>query len=127
MEKPKLIQGGAQQGQQSKSDTKKSDAPTPTQLVTQREAVFLEVMQIIKEEKVTIPAKQSVKSVLNEIHLKKISTNLAKGFQSKKVALKETESNKKKLNDPKLMEIYCLGLINNWLRRDSRLNGKNEK
>lgn len=129
MEKPKLIQGGAQQQDQSKNETKKPTAPVTTavQFLTQREAVFLEIMQIIKDEKITVAANQAVKPLLNETHLKKICTNLEKGFQNKKIALKDTASNKKKLEDPKLMEVYCLGLINNWLRRDARLSGKSEK
>lgn len=129
MEKPKLVQGGVKQQDQSKNETNKSTAPASTavKFITQREAVFLEVMQIIKDEKITIPANQPVKPLLTEAHLKKICANLAKGFQIKKIALKETDSNMKKLNDPKKMEVYCLGLVNNWLRRDVRLSGKSAK
>lgn len=93
------------------------------QVLTQREAVYIEVMRLIREEKIAVADKQAVKPLLNEAHVKKICLALVAGFQAKKIALKDTESNRQKLADAKLMELYCLGLLNNWLRRDKRLNG----
>jgi len=93
------------------------------QVLTQREAVYIEVMRLTREEKIVVADKQAVKPLLNETHVKKICTALVAGFQAKKIALKDTESNRQKLADAKLMELYCLGLLNNWLRRDKRLNG----
>lgn len=94
--------------------------------LTQREAVFIEVMRLIREEKIAVADKQAVKPLLNETHIKKICTALVAGFQAKKIALKDTEANRQKLADAKVMELYCLGLLNNWLRRDKRLNGVGE-
>lgn len=135
MEKPKLVQGGAlvdsaksptKEAQASVKETKEkdrsSDKSSP-QVLTQREAVYIEVMRLIREEKITVAEKQAVKSLLNEAHIKRICVALVAGFQAKKIALKDTESNRTKLADAKLMELYCLGLLNNWLRRDKRLNG----
>ncbi len=133
MEKPKLVQGAAQESKigadNKKNDSLKVEAKIPmkqtngTQGVTQREAVFMEVMRVIREEKIVVADKQPVKSILNETHIKKICVALVAGFQANKIALKDTESNKKKLSDAKAMELYTLGLLNNWLRRDKRLNG----
>lgn len=132
MEKPKLVQGAAQENKNT-TEAKKIETPraelkgktamSEVQEVTQREAVFTEVMRIVREEKIVVPAKQPLKPLLNETHIKKICAALVAGFQGKKIALKGTEANKKKLTDTKLMELYCLGLLNNWLRRDKRLNG----
>lgn len=133
MEKPKLV-GGAQENKAvtegKKIDAPKVEAKAPAkttkpevQGITQREAVFTEVMRVIREEKITFNEKQPVKLLLNETHIKKICVALVGGFQAKKIALKDTEANKQKLGDAKLMELYCLGLLNNWLRRDKRLNG----
>lgn len=135
MEKPKLVQGAAQENkgavevkrnEVAKAEYKvaeKSIASTQAQGLTQREAVYDEVMRVIREDKIAVVDKQAVKPLLNETHIKKICTSLIAGFQGKKIALKETEANKQKLGDTKLMELYCLGLLNNWLRRDKRLNG----
>lgn len=122
MEKPKLIQGGTTQQEKTVKPSEQIKIE-PKNQTTQREAVYIEVTLLIKDEKLIFTPKQAVKSVLTETQIKRICVNLAKGFQSKKIALKETESNKRKLNDAKSMEIYCLGLLNNWLRRDKRLNG----
>lgn len=122
-QKPKLVSGTGAQETAKQVETKVSAAPAHPQLPTQREAVYNEVMRIIREEKINIAPNQAVKPSLNETHIKKICTALVAGFKAKKIALKETESNKKKLTDDKVMELYCLGLLNNWLRKDKRLNG----
>lgn len=135
-EKPKLVPGGSQSetpvmDKIKATLVKKSEASAQiaaekkqdSQGLTQREAVYIEVMRVIQGEKITVAEKQAVKPLLNETHIKKICVALVAGFQAKKIALKDTESNKKKLSDAKAMELYCLGLLNNWLRRDQRLNG----
>lgn len=135
-QKPKLVQGSAQENKAPAPEINKvTDAksaqtsPTTTavkkesQGVTQREAVYVEVMRLIREEKIVVAENQAIKPLLNEAHLKRICAALVAGFQAKKIALKDTEANKKKLADSKVMELYCLGLLNNWLRRDNRLNG----
>lgn len=121
-QKPKLVSGNGVQ-ETAKQVEAKTSTPAQTQLPTQREAVYNEVMRVIREEKITVAPNQPVKPSLNETHFKKICVALVAGFKAKKIALKETESNKKKLSDDKVMELYCLGLLNNWLRRDKRLNG----
>lgn len=117
-QKPKLVTGNQDQVKQNDSKTS-----AQSQVLTQREAVYIEVMRIAREEKINVIANQPIKPLLSEMHVKKICTALVIGFKAKKIALKETESNKKKLSDEKVMELYCLGLLNNWLRRDKRLNG----
>lgn len=122
MEKPKVVTAPENKaGAESKTVVK--TASSKSQGLTQREAVFIEVMRVVRDEKIAIAEKQSFKSFLSESHIKKICNALVAGFQTKKIPLKETESNKKKLSDAKSLELYCLGLLNNWLRRDNRLNG----
>lgn len=124
MDKPKLVQGNAPEGKAT-ADAKKAEVKPAkeNQGITQREAVYTEVMRLIREEKIVVSDKQPIKPLLNETHVKKICAALVAGFQGKKIALKDTEANKKKLADSKAMGLYCLGLLNNWLRRDKRLNG----
>lgn len=98
-------------------------AKPDSQILTQREAVYIEVMRVAREEKIAFTEKQALKPLLNEAQIKKICVALVAGFQAKKISLKDTESNRQKLADAKVMELYCLGLLNNWLQRDKRLNG----
>lgn len=125
-QKPKLV-GGSGAQETAKQVEAKTSTPAQPQLPTQREAVYNEVMRVVREEKISVVSGQPVKPSLNETHIKKVCAALVAGFKAKKIALKETESNKKKLSDDKAMELYCLGLLNNWLRRDKRLNGVGEK
>ncbi|MFP5492661.1 MAG: hypothetical protein ACLGG0_14245 [Bacteriovoracia bacterium] len=135
-QKPKLVPGGVQSETpvtdkikatlEKKSDSvfqSTQEKKQESQVLTQREAVYIEVMRLVREEKIVVPNKQPVKPLLNETHIKKICAALVAGFQAKKITLKDTESNKKKMADAKAMELYCLGLLNNWLRRDKRING----
>lgn len=123
-QKAKLVPGGAQSETPVMDKIKAAIEKKPEpQGLTQREAVYVEVMRVVREEKIAVTDKQPVKPLLNETHIKKICVALVAGFQAKKIALKDTESNKKKLSDAKAMELYTLGLLNNWLRRDNRLNG----
>lgn len=103
-------------------DEKKA-APTG---LTQREAVFIEVMRVAKDDKVQVGPKGDYKEVLNETHLKKIYDALVAGFKAGKISLKPTENNKKKLAEASELRAYVIGLVGNWLRRDPRLNGKGE-
>lgn len=133
MDKPKLVQGT--QDNKGKVETKKSDVAkvnvsgislkeaVPANQISQREAVFLEVMKVVRDEKIVIGESQSFKSLITENQFKKIYSALMEGFRTSKIALKATDGNKQKLADNKRLEIYVIGLVNNWMRRDKRLNG----
>lgn len=108
-----------------KAQTK--EAKSESGLPTQREAVYGEVMRVLKEDKVTFDGTSSVKPHLTEERLKRIYEGLAQGFRAKKIALKDTPSNQKKIAESNLLQAYIVGLVNNWLRRDSRLSGKPAK
>lgn len=107
------------------AESAKSGAQPPTQptIPNQREAVYAEILRVLKEEKVSFDGSANVKTLLTEERLKKVYERLAKGFSERKIALKETASNQKKLAEPKLMQVYIIGLVNNWVKRDPRLNG----
>lgn len=94
--------------------------------LTQREAVYIDVCREIHEHKIIIALRQPVKEKLSEENIKRISARLVKMFQAETITLKDTPANKKKLNDPKALELYVVGLVNNWLRRDKRLNGSTD-
>jgi hypothetical protein len=92
--------------------------------LSQREAVYQEIMRVLKDDKVNFDGATQVKAHLNEARMKKVSEAIALGFKAGKIQLKQTPGNQKKLSEPSLLNAYVSGLVNNWIRRDSRLNGK---
>lgn len=107
--------------------TEVKEPKTPISGMTQREAVFQEVIRVLRDEKVPFDGTSTVKAHLNETRLAKIYEGLAQGFKAGKIQLKPTPSNQKKLGEAALLKTYIVGLVNNWVRRDSRLNGKASK
>jgi hypothetical protein len=104
-----------------------SESPEPAtekKGLSQREGVFQEVTRVLQEESIPHDPDVPVKPLLNEGAFKKIYSALIAGFQERRIYMKETENNRKKLEEPKLLEVYVVGLVNNWLKRDNRLNGK---
>ena len=87
--------------------------------LTQREAVFQTVRSTLKTA-----FKNHAKVTLSDEQRKTVSESLMKDFKAGKIALKDTPANQAKLKSPELLKTYISGLINNWLRRDPRLNGK---
>lgn len=87
--------------------------------LTQREAVFQAVRSALKTA-----FKDHAKIILSNEQRKVVSESLIKDFKAGKIALKNTPANQAKLKSPELLKTYISGLINNWLRRDPRLNGK---
>lgn len=109
------------------SEVKKNKPKPERANLSQREAVYLEILRVLKEDKINFDATSTAKPHITEERLKRVYDGLIAGFQTKKIALKENESNQKKLAEVALLRTYCAGLVNNWLRRDPRLNGKGEK
>lgn len=129
MDKPKIVPSAPKDvkdaAETKSAQSKASEAKeVKSTVVTQREAVYMVITKVLRDEKVLISPNVAVKTLLTDAHLKKIYVGIADGLRAKKVALKETDSNKKKLADPKKLEVYVIGLVNNWLKRDPRLNGK---
>lgn len=100
------------------------DAKPENSLPSQREAVFTEITKVLREDKVSFDGSTSVKAHLTEERMKKVYEGIAQGFRARKIALKDNPNNQKKLADAGLLKTYIIGLVNNWVRRDPRLNGK---
>lgn len=90
-----------------------------TQPMTQGEAVFQAIKTALKGE-----IKDGAKVVLTDEQRAQVCATLTKGFQEKRIVLKDTPANQDKLKDAKLLKSYVSGLLNNWLKKDKRLNGK---
>lgn len=119
------VEGQEIQSAESAADGASVEEVADNQL-TQREGVYQEVMRVVRECSINYDPAQPIKPVLSEDALKSVYAGLANRFVSGEIPLKATESNQKKLADPKLLETYIIGLVNNWLRRDKRLNGKDQ-
>ena len=101
-----------------------SETKSASSAMTQREGVFTAIQKIMSEDQIPYDPAIAVKPLLSDAQLKRAYEDLAAGFIAGAIALKDNESNRQKLADPKLLELYIVGLVNNWLRRDPRLNGK---
>ena len=91
---------------------------------SQKEIVFLRVIELVKEKSIGVKANQPLKDCLTSEHLSVLYDRISKDFKDGKGKLKDTSLNQEKLQDEKKMRIYVIGLCSNWLRRDPRLNGK---
>lgn len=100
--------------------------PKEKTTLTQREAVYLSVVNVVKNKNIQLKKKQALKEVLDVEHLEAVYRDIARGFKAGKIALKDNENNRKKLEDPKAMQIYIIGLVSNWMKRDGRLNGEQD-
>lgn len=89
----------------------------------QSQAVYEEVVKTLRTNDIpfvegTSTARDILSKDLRETIVESIKHQLLTGA----IALKQTQSNQKKLSDPKLLHNYANGLVSNWLNRDPRLN-----
>jgi hypothetical protein len=83
----------------------------------QKEAVFSIVLAVFSHFNVKFePSKTNAREIVdgNASMKEQIIAGLVDCFQTKQAPLESPQEDLKK---------YCVGLLNNWLRRDTRLNG----
>lgn len=97
-----------------------------SKLPSQRDIVFIQVCELIRQKKLTVKKNQPVMEILNNELLELLYLQISTDFSTGKATFKNTPANKEKLNDPIKLRIYVKGLCGNWLRRDVRLNGEQE-
>lgn len=90
--------------------------------ISQREAVFQAIKAALKTD-----FKEGAKVTLVDVQRGIVVESLVKDFQAKKIVLKDTPANQEKMKSPSLLKTYVNGLINNWIKRDPRLNGSPKK
>ena len=66
---------------------------------------------------------QPVSSVFTSEMRKQVISILAEGFRAGTIEMKDTDSNKTKLQSESELNKYVGGLVTNWLNKDKRLNG----
>lgn len=89
----------------------------------QVEAVYNVTTKVLSEAGVKFEDGQDVSAVLTAEMRASINMVLCEGFVSGGIELKDTESNRAKLADPKALKSYVSGLMSNWYDKDKRLNG----
>jgi shikimate kinase len=62
-------------------------------VMSQREAVYQEIVRVLHEDKVAFDGSASVKALLTDDRLKRVYDGIAQGFRNKKVALKDNANN----------------------------------
>lgn len=105
----------------SKSEAK-VDQEKMSKAVSQKEAVYKTVLGVLGDFKVQTRAGSMAKDLLTPEMKSKIYDVIERGLKNGRVSLKENDSNKSKISDPKALRIYVIGLVSNWLKRDKRLS-----
>jgi len=89
--------------------------------MNQREAVYAATQTVLAENNIKLEG--AVLDVMTKEIRSSIVDIVTEGFASGQVEFKATESNQAKMSDPKELRKYVVGLVNNWHRKDTRLNG----
>ena len=92
--------------------------------LSQVNAVYQAVTNVLKENEIEFrDGEVNVGSILSKDMKTAVIGMLMNGFREGLIELKDTESNKAKLADEGELRVYVRGLVDNWLRKDKRLNG----
>lgn len=89
---------------------------------SQREATFNAIITVLSNNSVTFQSGSDVKSVITSDHKKKVKDLLVAGFKNGSIDYTDDFAKTKLTSDSELSK-YCSGLISNWIKKDSRLNG----
>lgn len=84
---------------------------------TQKEAVFSAVTSVLSDAGVNVGENQSASNHLTRELRSRVTHVLVEGFNNGNISLDKT------FTDQASLRTYCSGLISNWLRKDTRLNG----
>ena len=84
---------------------------------TQKEAVFSAVSSVLSEAGIAVNEGENFASVLTKELRSRVTNILVEGFNNGTIAIESNPGSEAKLRT------YCSGLISNWLRKDTRMNG----
>ena len=83
---------------------------------TQRDAVYNAVVAIAKKFNLNFEDNMNVAEIISGDHRKEVINHVIASFNNGQTRLS------KEMNDAEL-RTYCNGLVSNWFRKDTRLNG----
>lgn len=84
---------------------------------SQREAVY-EAIQAVTGEESFSEAVELTKEQKQEVY-----GMITEGFRAGEIHFEDTPANREKLANPSKLNAYVSGLVSNWMRKDTRLNG----
>lgn len=90
---------------------------------TQREAVFAATMSVLADAGITFEEGSDVSTVMSKDIRQSIQAILVEGFKQGTIEFEKTPSNDEKLASPAKLNQYVSGLVSNWFRKDTRMNG----
>lgn len=85
-------------------------------MVTQKEAVYVAITSVLKENGVHFEEGTDVSNVISKDHRAQVNYILFEGFKSGHIQLEREFSDSE-------LKAYVSGLQSNWIRKDTRLNG----
>jgi len=89
--------------------------------LNQREATFQAITTVLSNSGVSFTSGEDVKGVLTSEHKKKVRDILVTGLKDGSIT--STQEFMSKMSTDADLSKYTSGLISNWIKKDSRLNG----
>jgi hypothetical protein len=93
--------------------------------LNQKEAVFQAAMSVLKDSNLELEPGHSITEIVTKDMRSSICEIVSEGFRTGSIEFRDTSSNQTKLQDRAQLSSYVSGLVNNWFRKDKRLNGGN--
>jgi len=90
---------------------------------SQREAVYQAIVNAYSEAGIHFEDGMDVSGQVQGEFRAGVQAILCEGFRGGTIEFEATPSNKEKLANPSKLSAYVSGLISNWVRKDTRLNG----
>lgn len=91
---------------------------------SQREATYNAIVAVLNTNNVSFTEGDDVKDMLTASMKKEVRKMLLSGFSNNTIATSDGFTSK--FNSETELNKYCSGLISNWIKKDTRLNGNNK-
>jgi hypothetical protein len=88
---------------------------------TQKDAVYTATKSVLKEKGIAFEDGQVLS--IDKATKATIVAVVIEGFKAGTIDFSDTDDNRAKMNDDKLLKNYATGLVGNWIRKDKRFNG----
>ena len=93
---------------------------------SQKEAVYAATMSVLSDKGIAFEDGDCISDVMTKEIRDSIQEIVCQGFRNGEVEFRDTDNNKGKLSDRSKLTSYVSGLVNNWFRKDKRLNGNTQ-
>lgn len=89
---------------------------------TQREAVYQAIVNVLADNGIKFDG-GNVSEFLTKEYRGEVHAIICEGFKTSAIEFEATPANQEKLSSESKLSAYVSGLISNWIRKDTRLNG----